>query len=918
MLSITQLLVWPTADGCLTPLVTTDQAVPLQVRDLRLQLPPSCSNATMAALFPNIASPFMLPLCSAATFVEWVDGAGPHISPMCGRDATCTDEPIANISTAPTSPRCSCTGDAYTPDWLDAFDSSLAPYLSADTYTSTTPYGCLVPIRATVLAYGAPIEISKMRISLTKNHISAESQALNLTLTLSGSDWFNGSNCTWTLDSTLPWVYIVRKEGSVTALAGSDHAVSTVPILVQSAGLRDGSTTGVVAIHFMSHSSVQGRSLSPQVVNMAMTVYVSAVAVVATSSFGNSSAHASLGVGTFFLFIARDVNGFQLSHSEVTRFSANLTFKVTGEIIPTHLAYTYNGMYTVSVTPPYLGAYVLHMTLVEAGVPRKLPSTMHVEVDCPEPTERNPNGDGCGCGPGTAPDGNSGCAACLPGSFAPSVGNDACIRCLGDHVTSKLGADSVADCVCASLFFNDTSVTHGAWCVGCTDGEPCGLPGDAVPGVTLASLHLSVGRWRLSNMTKDIRACAGMRIKSPCISGIEPYCAAGFYGPKCLLCSEPGHFVADGTCSACPDKGAAIGTAMGVLTGVGLTLGLIRTGLRLCGPRWIDAVERGGATAARLGLVPKLKLLLGYYQVVVAMPEVFLVPLPSEYKAAMRVFHFIHFEWLSMLVPAACIGDYGLRLALDALMPLLVLALLILGGVLRQLTAHTVSSRPNPSLLPARVSVGAVLCNEHGRIATGALNSMPWVFLFCFAVAPAVSSRIFSAWACDRFGYDDRDSTHWYYLHADYALRCSYGSDVLAPHEAVKAVAYPLVVLWPLGAPLFFWALLRYSRASPHNQQLARAIAFLRVEYVDRCWYWEVAELCRKEVRERVPAAIAQERIDLLHVPAGARRLPAAGAAAPQLPPPRLCPSHLDWARRPTPCRTPLPKLVDRLCRHPD
>ena len=52
-------------------------------------------------------------------------------------------------------------------------------------------------------------------------------------------------------------------------------------------------------------------------------------------------------------------------------------------------------------------------------------------------------------------------------------------------------------------------------------------------------------------------------------------------------------------------------------------------------------------------------------------------------------------------------------------------------------------------------------------VAYGLLQSMPYVLFLCFAFAPSISSRVFTAFACDGFGYDDRTASRSYFLHAD-------------------------------------------------------------------------------------------------------------------------------------------------------
>lgn len=232
------------------------------------------------------------------------------------------------------------------------------------------------------------------------------------------------------------------------------------------------------------------------------------------------------------------------------------------------------------------------------------------------------------------------------------------------------------------------------------------------------------------------------------------------------------------------------------------------------------------------------------------------MPLPSEYKDAMRPLDVIHLDWLARLMPIACFGDYSVRLTLDSLVPLLMLSLIVIGGVLRQLAPPKV---PRPiqtasavgSLVPRRpaAAVSSLVAGQLGRaVSAGSLQTMPFILFLLFAFAPSISSRIFSAFACDRFGYDDYDNTGWYYLHSDYRVRCSYGTFTSSTHEAIKMVAYVFVVLWPVGVPLFYLALLCRSRTAAQDLRLAQSVAFLRDEYIDAFWYWEVAELCRKEM----------------------------------------------------------------------
>ena len=818
-LAITQLLVRPTSDGCTSPLFAVESPVTLQIRDVRLELPPECSNASLATLLPNVASPLMLPRCSDATYLE---ATGTKLS-MCSRAATCTDEPIANITDAPTSPSCSCTHASYAAGDLNAVDTRLAPY---------QPDGCFTPVVATVFSHivTAP---QVLAVPLAKNATVAASRTLDLTLDYLGTDWLNGSDYTWTVTDPHPtrWLQVILTSGIVNASVGSDRADSTIPIVVSSDSVRDGTPeTAIVSVLFTPLSSVRARSPPPQLLNFTVKAYVSAEAVRETSSFASSTAEASIGVEAAWSFVARDLHRLQLQHAEVTRFSANLTHEATGEAVLTTLAYAYNGTYSVSAIPQRLDTHVLRMTLEdEAGIPHPVPSTMRVEVGCREPEVPTADRSGCGCGPGTAADGSGGCRACEPGSYQQSVTTGLCHPCEGDHVTSEPGANSIERCVCATSYFNDTSAGNGAWCVLCADilGASCQGGNDAtLSGVTLADLNLSIGHWRLSNLTKDVRACAGTPTASACIGGLgSSYCATGYQGPLCATCAGAWHYFKDGRCLACENHGVAanalplcslvIGVCAAALLVRSMWPSLARRNRRA---RSLTAVmTRSLATASRLGVLPKLKLLLGYYQVVLAVPLVYDVQLPQEYIDAMRVFEIIRFDWDGGLSPAACVGDFGTRLALVATMPLVLLALVVVLGLVA--TAHKwrgrirngsasaeAPSRPVP-LEVAKDNVASLenVLLEVPRVAPsevvieGLLFALPTTLFCCFLLVPSVARRIFSSFSCDAFGYDDRAGTEHYYLHTDYSIRCSYGSYRSEVQERIKLLALLFIIIWPIG-----------------------------------------------------------------------------------------------------------------------
>ena len=51
-----------------------------------------------------------------------------------------------------------------------------------------------------------------------------------------------------------------------------------------------------------------------------------------------------------------------------------------------------------------------------------------------------------------------------------------------------------------------------------------------------------------------------------------------------------------------------------------------------------------------IGLLPKLKLCIAYYQCVVYLPEIYSVPFPQQYYQTMAPLKWIGFNWISAVV----------------------------------------------------------------------------------------------------------------------------------------------------------------------------------------------------------------------------------------------------------------------------
>ena len=247
-----------------------------------------------------------------------------------------------------------------------------------------------------------------------------------------------------------------------------------------------------------------------------------------------------------------------------------------------------------------------------------------------------------------------------------------------------------------------------------------------------------------------------------------------------------------------------------------------------------EAVRRLATHLAELGLAPIGKLLLGFYQVTVALPYIYAVQLPHQYYAVMQAFEWVRLDWLRVFSLGHGYECYG--------------------GFLPGLVNHSLLSL---ALVGAVVGVGALAWLSHARDALRSKLIELGLFAL-FVMVPTVSHRVFSSFACEGFGFDmsvvtgEFDVSERYFLVADYSVRCSRGSYRDPAYETIRVAAICFVILWPVGVPLLFACLLRMGRygiwgCCAQQDGTARVqIDFLTREYEPDFYWWEVPLMLKK------------------------------------------------------------------------
>jgi hypothetical protein len=146
------------------------------------------------------------------------------------------------------------------------------------------------------------------------------------------------------------------------------------------------------------------------------------------------------------------------------------------------------------------------------------------------------------------------------------------------------------------------------------------------------------------------------------------------------------------------------------------------------------------------------------------------------------------------VIPSDCIIGRGItgHLLLRALSPLVLIVAVLLVGVIFSISRHC-----------------AIFSGSRGRLqslgramVSGLLDGLPTSLVLSFCFTPSVSASIFRAWHCIPFVFDNEQS--FSFLAQDLTVRCD-GSD---EHNRILAVAWILVLLWPIGMVLLYAVLI--------------------------------------------------------------------------------------------------------------
>ena len=243
--------------------------------------------------------------------------------------------------------------------------------------------------------------------------------------------------------------------------------------------------------------------------------------------------------------------------------------------------------------------------------------------------------------------------SCAPNTYNPNVSSylvTDCQPCPSLTTTGEsFGVEDVDGCACNVGFYRDAA---GA-CIVCPLGTECEATG---AGLTVRTLPLKRGYYRLSGNTSDVRRCpdasAGCvtsecpNTTSGCRGGSDADlpCMPGLTGPFCRLCSnenndsltfyEPASDLLDATCRPCSEIGQTAESLAGLIAmSMVAVVVLMATVVAFLSKAARGMLRTGWTTLARRYSVPtKLKILIGFYQITCKVPAVYGVFMPNDVR----------------------------------------------------------------------------------------------------------------------------------------------------------------------------------------------------------------------------------------------------------------------------------------------
>ena len=304
----------------------------------------------------------------------------------------------------------------------------------------------------------------------------------------------------------------------------------------------------------------------------------------------------------------------------------------------------------------------------------------------------------------------------------------ACTAC-PDNAISPAGSASIEGCVCQAGFFAEAVGTANLTCVVCPVGAMCNAS-----GVTLDTLPLEEGYWRIARNSTDVRRCPGNFAGSGCHGCFGDACVEGgsaiwasnhslckaepyrLTGPYCTLCDTTDARIAGQTtyydaelreCRICETN---VALTAGVTIGAVVLLGCVGVAVAALLKRSADSDAKRNREPSRVSRMvrkehfwwkkhaksikdrakTKVKILWTFYQIATRVADTYVVTFPRSVERSINTFSFVSLELEGLGLPLACmsLGSFYNRLLFMMVAPIVLVVCVNLVGWVRRDRSH--------------------------------------------------------------------------------------------------------------------------------------------------------------------------------------------------------------------------------------
>jgi hypothetical protein len=215
-----------------------------------------------------------------------------------------------------------------------------------------------------------------------------------------------------------------------------------------------------------------------------------------------------------------------------------------------------------------------------------------------------------------------------------------------------------------------------------------------------------------------------------------------------------------------------------------------------------------------------LKIFLGFLQIVTSVSSGLDMQWPSTYKTFMGYFGVVNIDALLGAVTSSdCIGNvtYYERYLFITIAPI---AAFVAVMIFYKIPFYF-----------------DIACFRHSSQQEKTRAKMKFWKLFLyilFLIYPGVSSTILRLYIC-------KDIDGQGYLLTDTRVQCYTDT-----WNLFTVASIPLILLYPVGVPAFFYTLLRTNKASLHEKNIQAQLGFLYAGYTSQCWWFELCDTFHK------------------------------------------------------------------------